>query len=138
MGLEVRVSRRISRRIEVGRVGNEEVLVLCKYIGRCIGLDVYPNTPLLSLSTKLFPGSSLPSSFTMSALSYKKKENTVLYNNLPSTLSPIHPSTMHHIIQPTEAHTPQAAADPGSDPKAAGEEPDNADSRTPARPAPKP
>ena len=41
---------------------------------------------------------------------------------------------MYHITQPTEAHTPQAAADPGSDPNTAGEEspPDNTNSRTPA------
>ena len=41
---------------------------------------------------------------------------------------------MYHIIQPTEAHTPQAAADPGCGPNTAGEEslPDNTNSQTSA------
>ena len=41
---------------------------------------------------------------------------------------------MYHITQPTEAHTPQAAADPGSGPNTAGQESplDNTNSRTSA------
>ena len=65
----------------------------------------------------------------MSALSYKREKKIELYNNLPpppillsNTTPSFHPSTLYHIAQPTEAHTPQVAVDPGSHPNTAGEE----------------
>ena len=71
-----------------------------------------------------------------SILQKRKKNKTELYNNLllSNTTLSFHPSTVYHITQPTEAHTPQTAADPGSGPNTAGQKSllDNKNSRTSA------
>jgi len=148
MGSEVRVSRRISRRIEVGRVGER---------GSCGAMQVhralYRPRCIPEHSFSIVEHQTFPRIFAAvvvrnvhSILQEIKKRTPYYTTTLPlhilcNTTPSFHPSTMHHITQPTEAHTPQAAvaADPSSDPNTAGEEapPDNTNSRTPARPASK-